>query len=185
MIDKDEKLLSGIKNKKPKYLEKAINLYGGYVKVIVINVCRDYISSHDHDEIISDVFISLWTHSNTIQGNLKAWLGAVARNKAKSALRRNYVIITDINDEFISVNDVWEKAEENERAVIISDALNSLNDTDKDIFLRYYYYYQTTEEIAEILSMNRSTVKTHLARGRVKLKNYLIERGHANENEYI
>jgi RNA polymerase sigma-70 factor (ECF subfamily) len=44
---------------------------------------------------------------------------------------------------------------------------------DREIFLRHYYYYQGVSRIAEEMDMNVSTVKTHLARGRQKLKSIL------------
>ena len=40
----------------------------------------------------------------------------------------------------------------------------------REIFLRHYYYYQTVERIAGEMKLNPSTVKSHLRRGREKLR---------------
>ena len=54
-------------------------------------------------------------------------------------------------------------------------ALDHLQPQDKEIFLRYYYYAQTVAEISMDMSLNASTIKTKLRRGRNKLKKLLTK----------
>ena len=51
----------------------------------------------------------------------------------------------------------------------------ALGEPDREIFQRYYFFYQKTEEIAKSLGLKDTTVRTKLARGRKRLKEYLTE----------
>ena len=53
------------------------------------------------------------------------------------------------------------------------EAVLSLPQPDREIFLRFYYDCQSIPVIAEKLRMNPSTVKTRLRRGRERLRQQL------------
>ena len=54
-------------------------------------------------------------------------------------------------------------------------AVESMGEPDREIFLRFYYLFQTMEEIALQMRMPLGTVKTKLYRGRKRLKAMLEE----------
>jgi RNA polymerase sigma-70 factor (ECF subfamily) len=56
---------------------------------------------------------------------------------------------------------------------LIQKALRKMRPKDREIFLRHYYYLQTSEQIALIMGIPSSTVRTRLARGRKILKEIL------------
>ena len=64
------------------------------------------------------------------------------------------------------------------------EAVDSLGEPDREIFQRYYFLYQKTEDIADALGLKDATVRTKLARGRKRLKDYLKERGYSCEDTY-
>ena len=64
---------------------------------------------------------------------------------------------------------------------LVRQALGSLPDQEKEIFLRYYYYAQSVKEVARSMGLKEGTVKTKLKRGRVKLKETLMREGFAYE----
>ena len=68
----------------------------------------------------------------------------------------------------------FERAEERR---LVRQAVDSLPGQDREIFLRHYYYAQTVQEISAQMSLNGSTVKTRLRRGRMKLKQLLTREG--------
>ena len=86
---KDKDLIKGLKNKKRSALEKVIETYSAYVNVVVYNTIGNAMSKEDMEEVISDVFISLWNNSEYIrdEGELRPYIGAVARNKSINKLR--------------------------------------------------------------------------------------------------
>ena len=70
-------------------LEKLIETYTGYVGTVVWNIVCGTLSRGDAEEIISDVFLSLWYNAKKVQpGKLRPYLAAVARNKSIDALRK-------------------------------------------------------------------------------------------------
>jgi RNA polymerase sigma-70 factor (ECF subfamily) len=131
---------------------------------------RDALTKEDIEEVASDVFLSLWDNADKVD-KLKPYMSATARNKAKNKLRS----ISDSLplEEAILIDDSATPDEmliaENERQFIKSAVLN-MEDTDRDIFLRYYYDSQTVSEIACATNINQATVKQRLSRGRKKLK---------------
>jgi len=86
----ERKLLINLKRKKRGALDKAITIYTGYVATIVYNMIGSMMSKEDMEEVISDVFISLWNHSDKLdetRHSIKGYLGAIARNNSKNKLR--------------------------------------------------------------------------------------------------
>lgn len=172
---KEEALIKRLTRQEPEALSEAMDRYGPYVRTVLYNVLRDRGAKEDLEELASDVFLSLWQHAGEIrQGSLKPWLGAVARNRAKSFLRsRRFFLPMD--------QDVleWEgpspetEAEQRELRQKLLAAVRSLPPPDKEIFLRYYYEYQTVEQIAAAMDKPVGTVKSRLSRGRKRLKKVL------------
>ena len=110
---------------------------------------------------------------------LKAYLAAVVRNKAKSALRK-YHAEEPLEDDILQIsipNQPEQKILLSELREIAHAAVDSLGEPDREIFQRYYFFYQKTEEIAKSLGLKDTTVRTKLSRGRKRLKEYLTERG--------
>lgn len=183
----ESKLILQLKNKKISALERIIELYTPYVSTIIKNTLRGYVSHEDLEEIVSDVFLSLWTHSDQIRGeHLSGYLASVAKSKAYNYMRKNIVISENIDDMIIiSDDDVEEEYIRQELADILKTLLDELPKTEREIMLRYYYYQQRVSEIAQEMDMNVSTVKTKLSRSRKKLKQKLTERSYGYEEAEI
>ena len=60
-------------------------------------------------------------------------------------------------------------------------ALDSVDRTDRELFVRRYYYGQTVARAAEEMGLNLSTAKSRLRRGREKLKELLGKAGYEFE----
>lgn len=85
----DGDLLRSLQKQNTDALEQAIAQYGAYVLTIIRNRSRGVLTPEDHEEIASDVFLSLWHGARDItSGQVSPWLGAVARNKTVEAMRR-------------------------------------------------------------------------------------------------
>ena len=65
-------------------------------------------------------------------------------------------------------------AERKEEQRLVRQAIDSLGNPDREIFLRHYYYAQTVSRISREMHLNPSTVKTKLSRGRQRLKTLLM-----------
>lgn len=186
VIGLDEKrALKALRRKDEAALAWLIERYCPYVSTIVYNIIGKAMTIADVEEVASDVFFVLWSNADKVKSDkLKAYLGGVARNKARSKLRQTGMDLPLEDDIIISSENTTEQTffiQEQEE--IMNRALLSLQYPDREIFLRHYYYCQTTAQIAEELEMNISTVKTKLRRGRDKLKEILVEGGYENGSE--
>lgn len=162
-----------------------IQRYGAYVSTIIHNIIGQRMSNADVEEVASDVFLALWNNAGKILPNAaRSWLATVARNTARSRLRRASDTLP-LDEEAVIVDDRTPEAtlERREQAVRVRMALLSLNPVDREVFLRFYYYYQKTADIAADMGLNESTVRTKLNRGRAKLRDSLLREDNHDETE--
>ena len=162
-----------------------IQRYGAYVSTIIHNIIGQRMSNADVEEVASDVFLALWNNAGKILPNAaRSWLATVARNTARSRLRRASDTLP-LDEEAVIVDDRTPEAtlERREQAVRVRMALLSLNPVDREVFLRFYYYYQKTGDIAADMGLNESTVRTKLNRGRAKLRDFLLREDNHDETE--
>lgn len=179
----DTDLLHRLRRKSAGALEEAVRQYSAYVMAIIRNRSRGVLTAEDQEEIASDVFVSLWRRAKSItRGQLRPWLGAVARNRTADAMRRKRVYVP-LEDALISLEPLWERMYESQRCEAIRSALLALSDEDREIFYRFYDLAQTAAQIAEAMQMNASTVRSRLMRGRETLRKELTEGGLLCEDE--
>lgn len=174
----EEKIIQKIKDRDTRGLELLMDRYIPYVSAVVWGILHEAMTAQDAEEVVSDVFLAAWSQPEAIQpGKVKAWLGAVARNKARNALRhagRDLPLEEDVLE--LPDGSSFERLEKKEQAQLLRQAIDSLGPKDRELFLRHYYYAQTVAYISREMKMPEATVKTRLRRGRMKLKEYLIGR---------
>ncbi len=176
----DGAILRGLRLEDPGALEKLMDKYIPYVSAVVWNLLRASMTREDAEEVVSDVFLAAWNQAGDIRPDaVKAWLGAVARNKAKQKLRSAGLDLPLEEDALeISAEDTPEiTMTRTEEARLVREAVESLGQPDREIFLRHYWYAQTVGEISAQLHLNESTIKTKLRRGRQRLKDILQKWG--------
>jgi len=172
-LNDEQKILYNLNRRKRDSLEKAIKVYNPYVRVIVYRIIGSMMTNEDIEEVISDVFISLWKCAETLdveKGSIRTYLGTIAKNCAKNKLRelRPYSEL----DERISstAKGPQESFEIKEEKDLLVNLIMALGEPDSEIFIRFYYYEQKIKHIAHYTGLPISTVKTKLSRGRLELK---------------
>ena len=181
----EEQALRQMKQGSQDALAWFIQRYGAYVSTIIHNIIGQRMSNADVEEVASDVFLALWNNAGKILPNAaRSWLATVARDTARSRLRRASDTLP-LDEEAVIVDDRTPEAtlERREQAVRVRMALLSLNPVDREVFLRFYYYYQKTADIAADMGLNESTVRTKLNRGRAKLRDFLLREDNHDETE--
>ena len=176
MID-EQYLIQQIKTGSQKALETVIDRYGSYVKAIAANIIKPPMTDADVEEVVSDVFLSLWSHpGDPDRGSLKGYLAAITRNKARDRLRRFHIEVPLESDCLeVPVEDSCRQIELAQLKQAVKQMVDRLEEPDRTILLRYYYFYQKTDAIARDMGMNPATVRTKLARSRQKLKEWLTQ----------
>lgn len=177
-------LLKKLKNKNEKALQETIQRYTAYVSTIIKEILNSRATVEDIEELVADTFISLWKTSERIDyvqySSLKAYIGEIARNKAKDYLKMNKDIDLELYENAILIDDGIERQMlQKEQQQYIQKLLTKLKPEDQKIFLLHYYQYKKVDEIALIMHMNPQTVKTRLRRGRETLRTLLCN----EENE--
>ena len=181
----ERRLLSQLQSGDTGALSEIIAFYTPYLYTVAFNIMGHALPREDAEEAVSDTFVALWLNRDMIApGKLKAYLAAVVRNKAKSALRAAHVA-EPLEDDMLNLaapGDMERSALLFELSDLAREAVDMLGQPDTEIFKRHYFLYQKTEEIAAALDMPGATVRTRLARGRARLRAYLTERGYTCED---
>ncbi|MDE7229113.1 MAG: RNA polymerase sigma factor [Oscillospiraceae bacterium] len=157
--------------------------YGVIIKKLSENILRD---KQDAEECVNDTYFDVW---NAIPpqrpSSLTALVCRIARNISLDRFRYNssqkrgaYTVCLDELAECVSSKETVESqfaADELKR--LVEKYLDTLDKTNRLIFVRRYWYIDSTKDIAEAAGLNEGAVRTRLARLRVKLKEFLEERG--------
>ena len=149
-----------------------IEKYTPYVCTVIRYLIGGTMTEEDVEETASDVFLILWERADCVSATtVRAWLGGVARNKARQKLReRGMTLSLDEDLLLFSETDLEQTLEQADRDQIVREAVYAMETTDRAIFLRYYYHCQPLATISEELQIPLSTVKSRLRRGREKLR---------------
>ncbi len=172
----DDEILRLMRSRDSRGLEGLMDRYIPYVSAICWNILRGSMVREDAEEVVSDVFLAAWNQAGKIRpGYAKAWLGAVARNKARNKLREMGMDLPLEEDilEIPDENTPDDLARQAEQARMVRCAVDHMGEPDREIFLRHYYFCQTVQEIGACMDLKESTVKTKLRRGRMRLKEIL------------
>lgn len=172
----EAKALRELKQGSQQALEWFIDKYNAYVSTIVYNIIGQYMSLADTEETVSDVFLTLWKNADKVHvGVVQSYIGAIARNAAKKKLREcGKDIVLDDNILIIDMQTPECILEQAELQQIVRQAVLSMSQPDREIFLRHYFYSQSIGMICSEIGMTQSAVKSRLSRGRKKLKTILM-----------
>jgi RNA polymerase sigma-70 factor (ECF subfamily) len=178
-IIREAQYIRALQSRDETALEEIIRQYTGYVSTIVWNIIGNTMTNVDAEEVVSDVFLSLWNNADKVRpGKLKPYLGSIARSRAKNKLREKHNELYIEDDELaIAPADMERQLTEKEEKAAVTKAVLSLAPQDRDISIRYYYLCQTAREIAEETDLNLFTVQSRLRHGRDRLKYNSIKRG--------
>ncbi|MGI6028374.1 MAG: RNA polymerase sigma factor [Candidatus Heteroscillospira sp.] len=137
----------------------------------VLRMAYSYLHNmEDAEEILQDTLVQFLKAAPTLETceHEKAWFLHVAANLCRNRLKYNTIRQTDeLADDL--------EAEGRSELLFVWDAVKSLPEKYREVVHLYYYEGYQTAEIARMLEMKESTVRSNLARGREKLKSVLKE----------
>lgn len=177
----EEQLIKALRRGDLSALEALIERYTPYVSSIIGRILRG--RPADAEELTADVFLAAWENRTKLRaGQVKGYLGAIARNKAFNLLRASHESLPLEDDVLILETDGPERElDRQETARIVNQSLAQLDRPQRELFVRHYYYGQTVQEAAQAMDVNLSTAKSWLRRGRETLKELLRKEGYGNE----
>ena len=137
----------------------------------IIRFAYTYVHNmQDAEDILQDVLISYMRKAPVFEndGHAKAWLLTVTANTSKNRIKYNsYRSHDELNETLV--------AQHKEDLSFIWEAVSSLPEDSREIFHLFYQEDLTTAQIAQVLGVKESTIRSKLKRGRDKLKTVLKE----------
>lgn len=158
--------------------------YGGYCYAIAYNILS---SREDSEESVNDTYLTAW---NTIPprkpGVLRAFLGKVTRHLSIDRWRKLRAQKRGGKEMILALEELGDCADpqglegqlsQRELARVLNGFLNSLPETERNVFLCRYWYVDSIEAIVRITGFSQSKVTSMLHRTRQKLWKKLGEEG--------
>lgn len=163
-------------------VERMIQDFSGYIHTIIENNVGDRLSIEDKEEIMSDVFLTVWHNKEKIDNTkpLKYYMAGITKNLISDKLRKQKKYNNQIefkDSELVNLEDIDMICEQNQILEVISEELNNMKEKDYKVFAKFYYYSKSIKEIADELGMSESNVGVRLHRIKKKLKKELDKRG--------
>lgn len=148
--------------------EELIRKYSSTVYKIAYSITSSISDAEDVSQNVFLTYIRKRPRFND-ENHEKAWFIRVTVNSAKSYVTQAWIKNTKSLDERLEVI-------ENEK-IDLDFALKQLSPKNRTIIYLHYYEGYKTHEIAKLLKMKPSAVRTSLSRSREKLKNIIEKEG--------
>jgi RNA polymerase sigma-70 factor (ECF subfamily) len=170
MEDADDALVAAVRDGS----ERAFNLLVDRHQQAVRTFLRGITSWDDADDIAQETFLAAWTHARSFRGgNVRAWLFSIAWRKAKGAQRswfRRRRRDSDYQGSAAPTRDM-----DAEDRLAVRQALATLPLAQRAAVVLSLGCGLTHPETAAVLSAPLGTVKSHILRGRERLRAALGE----------
>jgi len=149
-------------------------------------VARNYVkSAADAEDIVEEMFLRLWTRRERIRvrGSVRSYLSIATRNTALNHLGRRrveakYAALAPLDEvwgETQATNDAESTLQEQERAVSVQRAIDSLPSRARETYCLYYQRHLSYAQIAQVMGVSVRTVEAQLVRCVRKLTKQLTE----------
>jgi RNA polymerase sigma-70 factor (ECF subfamily) len=166
-------------------IQATADKYGGYCTAIAKNILGN---KEDAEECVNDTYLHAWNsmppHRPSV---LSTFLGKITRNlsfnrhKHNTADKRGGGETTTVLDELLEIvsdtDSVEKEINRKELVKAIDTFLGTLSSDKRGIFVRRYWYFDSISTIASRFGLTENNVSVTLNRTRLKLHNYLLERG--------
>ncbi|MBI3626935.1 RNA polymerase sigma factor [Candidatus Uhrbacteria bacterium] len=153
-----------------------------YEKSIFNHLYRLVGHRQDAEDLTQETFLKVYRKAEQInpEANFRAWLYKVATNTAYDWLRKKKklgeVLVDESENnifETIPAKESYDSIENKETQEEMAQALGTLKPIYKSVLMMYYYHDLSYQEIADALSLPINTVKTHIHRAKLALRQNL------------
>ena len=177
---KDKKIYNYIKDNSLD-MEIIMQEYTNYIYGAIKNI-GIYLNEEDKEEIVLDVFLTLWNNQEKldVNKNISSYIGGIAKNLIKKKYRNLKLNenILDYEEKLIDLSNIELSLSRNEKIIIVLNELKKIKSKDKELFILYYYSNKKIKDICSLYSISESKVKSKLFRIRKRIRKALKERGY-------
>lgn len=183
----DSQIIREVKDGNVESYAELITRYEKKIYAFVVNILRPYRDEALAEDLCQETFYKAFKSLKTFRDEdalFSTWLYTIARNTVISELRRSKnteVYIEDTNTISLHSSDQLpeQKLLQEERTGMIRDAINLLPENQRSAIILREYEEMDYKEIATILGLTVSSVKSLLFRARqsikIQLEPYMIE----------
>jgi RNA polymerase sigma-70 factor (ECF subfamily) len=135
------------------------------------------------DDIAQETFLRAYQRIGTYrsEGGFDSWLFSIAYRAFASEKRRRHWSAEELKEVPEAVESDVRQA--NETAADIARAMRQLREPERACLSLCYQWGMSHQEMANVLDYPVGTVKTHIARGKAKLREHLTSYGPQREQE--
>ena len=149
-------------------------LYNRYAKGIFNSISRLIAHSAEAEDILQETFFTAFSDQKRLKeiNSFEAWVRRMAINKSISHLRRKKLLFSDLGDHELKAEADYDvKADEifESRVEDVRRCINELSDGYRTILNLYLFEKMTQDEIAVLLDVAPSTVRTQYHRAKKKI----------------
>jgi len=169
-----------------------VDRYERLVKHVVFRMIDD---DRDREELCQDVFMRAYRYLDgfRFESKLSTWLARIARNTCLNHLEKKEVPLyadhapspdgegspdarAALNRIVDPDEDVAAAATDRERRDVVREGIQALAEHYRTALTLYHLEGMSVSQISRVMDNPEGTVKSHLYRGREKLKDWLLER---------
>ncbi|MCQ2491316.1 MAG: sigma-70 family RNA polymerase sigma factor [Ruminococcus sp.] len=158
--------------------------YHAYALAVIYRTLSGKVSSKEAEDCVVDVFADVIMHCDTSSdGNIQAYIGAAARNRAITLKRAKaasewYTVPEEAAGDVPDCGTDVEKAAENSETLrLVLAKIDELDEPDPTIIIQKYFFGRSSAEIADIVGMSPAAVRVRLSRALKRLRTVLEELG--------
>lgn len=160
-----------------KIIDELMTDYGQDILQLVMQYVHNLSVAED---LTQEIFVKCYKALPTFQFNssMKTWLWRIAINHSKDYLKSWYAKNVQATEENLfsrvnSVNSVEQQVIQQQQDDELARAVFALPVKYREVIYLCYYEEQSMKEIADVLQLNESTVKTRLRKAKQSLKKRL------------
>lgn len=181
----DQKIIDLYWQRSEQAIQETDSKYGGYCYSIAYNILTN---REDSEESVSDTYFAAWRAMPPKRpGILSAFLGKITRHlsidrwRRRTAEKRGGEIVLALEELEDCISDglsAEDAVQKKELTVFINRFLDTLPETERNVFLCRYWYVDGVQDIADTLGFSVSKVNSMLHRTRQKLRRALEREGY-------
>lgn len=129
------------------------------------------------EDIVQEVYVRIWRNATSFDAGLAppmSWMASIVRHCAIDALRKKKLEMTEFSDESARVAaesvDPADEIDLARRRAIAFAAIRKMDPAKRDLILLAYVREQSRDSLAKTLGMPNGTIKTHLRRSLIELR---------------
>jgi RNA polymerase sigma-70 factor, ECF subfamily len=175
----DEALIVAIADGDRRAMQALYSRHNVRVYRFVLRLIKDETAAED---LVSEVFFDVWRQADRfkVQSQVSTWLLGIARHKAISALRRRS---DEQLDEHVAsaiadpADDPETVVRNEDRGAVVQACLARLSAAHREVVDLVYYHEKSVDEVAQIVGIPASTVKTRMFYARKQMAKLLAAGG--------